>query len=167
MSNNGRHVFTAQETLEGVRASVMSRRDQAKLIKKLAKMDFDKTTVEKIVEFFKVIVSSPPGLFLTGSLIIDGLEALGYFGATENSTNNNQVAQGAANAFFQGFTSVFPTGAKEFLQGIISTSGTNVPPGRVTAAYLNSGLFIICLTEALGGGQGLSTLATAAISALK
>lgn len=144
----------------------MSRRDQAKLIKKLAKMDFDKTTVEKILEFFKVIVSSPPGLFLTGSLIIDGLEALGYFGATQ-STGSNQVAQGAANAFLSGFTSVFPTGAKEFLQGIITASGANVPPGRVTAAYLNSGLFIICLTEALGGGQGLSTLATAAISALK
>lgn len=165
-----KHQFTVDETLRGVHASVLSRRDQSKLIKKLAKMDFDKATVEKLIEVFKVLVSSPPGLFLTGSLIIDALEALGYFGSTKMTSSGS--SQGSSfDQIFKGIFTSFP-GVPQFLEVVQSqlpggTSNNVIPIGRLNAGYLQAGLFTICTIQALGGGQGISTLATAAISALK
>ncbi len=46
------------------------------------------------------------------------------------------------------------------LSGLVGTA-------NVDAAFLKTGLFVICLTQALGGGQGIATLGTAAIAALK
>jgi hypothetical protein len=171
------HILTEAERLQGSRLGVLSRREQSRLVKKLAKMDFDKTTIEKLVEFFKVLVASPPGLFLTGSLLIDGLEALGYFGATSNAMPNSPSSPGASNNLLGLWQQVFSTmpGGREVLEVIAGTTGQSyaggitagIPQGRINASYLQAGLFSICMVQALGGGAGISTLATAALSALK
>lgn len=180
---SARHVFTPEEGELGVRSSKSSRRAQLKLEKKLAEMHLEGQTLSKVMDILKVILASPSGVFIVGSLAIDGLERIGYFGNTAegsgNSSGTNDLnkiksqggLQGGAITYVQDFFKLF--GDVNPLIPIVnqltggSLTGNTNAPGSLNAEILQGELFAICMAQALGGGQGISTLATSVIAGLK
>lgn len=192
MAQEGRHIFSKEEGGLGARNSRLSRKAWLRFEKKLAELNLEKETVSKVLELAKVVISQPGGVFLIGWLIIDGLERIGYFGstggsapATPGATSTTPPVISPNGGFTQNFLAIFESlpGGQQFVDVLSGVSGFVIPgstlnkqgvnnpagggSGAADAAFLKTGLFAICLTQALGGGQGIATLGTAALAALK
>jgi hypothetical protein len=140
-----------------------------KFEKYLAKLHLDSVTIGKVMELVKVIIAQPGGIFLVGWLTIDMLERIGYFGTVTPATPNQIAAGQKANDFISMLSKALPPGLSQAFQ-LGGAFGANVGTGNtgaVDAAFLKTGLFSICMVQALGGGQGIATLGTAALAALK
>ena len=153
-----------------------------KLEKTLAKLHLERDTINKILDVAKVVIAQPGGTFLVGWLIIDGLERIGYLGSTQatpgaisqaaNAQGTPAWAKGALSyieSFLKGAESIPGIGA---IANTLSGDAIGAVVGSPSlasqdAAFLKTSLFAICMTQALGGGQGIATLGTAALAALK
>lgn len=177
-----KHQFSKEETSLGVRNSRLSRRAELKLEKTLAKLHLESEAIQKILDLAKVVIAQPGGTFLVGWLLIDGLERIGYLGSTQStpgeiqrvttSSSTPAWAKGALSyidSFLKGAESIPGIGAiaNTLTGGSLTTLTGSPSPASQDAAFLKTSLFAICMTQALGGGQGIATLGTAALAALK
>ena len=186
MSQEGRHTFSKEEGELGVKNSRLGRKNWIKFEKQLAKLGLEKATIEKVLEIAKVVIAQPGGLFIIGSLLIDGLQRVGYFGATnpasspaKTSSGSNQVQSiigGILNWIENPLASGLSAGSGGLLSNPAQTQSNSLlgslfagtsSPSNLTAELLQAEFFAICMTSALGGGQGIATLGTAALAALK
>lgn len=192
--SQAKHIFTKEEGDLGARNSRLSRKAYVRLEKTLAKMHLEKETITRILDTAKVALAQPGGVFLVGELLIDGLDRMGYFtpqasapgGSSKPPASPAQQKAGAAtNQFLTLLSKSLPPGLGDFfafganiganavnpsigtIAGPLGAGVQNIVAPNLSAAFLRDGLFAICMVQALGGGQGIATLGTAALAALK
>lgn len=171
--SEGRHIFSKEEGGLGVRNSRLSRKAQMKLEKMLAKSHLDSVAIGKFMDILKVLIASPAGVFLGGYFLISIFDKLGFWGgkSTDQQKKTYNAILDLTPEPLKSLISLanqIPGGSLLGDLGVTPLPGSPGSPNASSEAeWLKIGLFSICMMQAAGGGQGISTLATAAIAGTK